>query len=106
MTDKNDDGPTLYCSFCGRSQHQTNKLIAGPEVNICDRCIFLCVDIILDQPDELFNNRHAAAKFITHMKMIEDKSPDAFHETCGYIKGVLHSLRCLEERPNTSQDNI
>jgi ribosome-binding protein aMBF1 (putative translation factor) len=44
-TDKDDDGPTLYCSFCGRSQHQTNKLIAGPEVNICDRCIFLCVDM-------------------------------------------------------------
>lgn len=38
--------PTLYCSFCGLSQHEVRKLVAGPTVFICDLCIELCVDII------------------------------------------------------------
>jgi ATP-dependent Clp protease ATP-binding subunit ClpX len=37
---------TLYCSFCGKSQHQVRKLIAGPRVFICDECVKLCTDII------------------------------------------------------------
>ncbi|WP_300662562.1 ClpX C4-type zinc finger protein, partial [Hydrogenophaga sp.] len=36
----------LYCSFCGKSQHEVKKLIAGPSVFICDECIDLCNDII------------------------------------------------------------
>lgn len=39
---------TLYCSFCGKSQHEVRKLIAGPSVFICDECIELCNDIIRD----------------------------------------------------------
>mgnify|MGYP002777241426 CR=1 FL=1 len=39
----------LYCSFCGKSQHEVKKLIAGPSVFICDECIALCNDIILDE---------------------------------------------------------
>ena len=43
---------TLYCSFCGKSQHEVKKLIAGPSVFICDECIDLCNDIIRDEvPD-------------------------------------------------------
>ncbi|HZX31781.1 MAG TPA: ATP-dependent Clp protease ATP-binding subunit ClpX [Rhodocyclaceae bacterium] len=43
----------LYCSFCGKSQHEVKKLIAGPSVFICDECIALCNDIIRDEvPDE------------------------------------------------------
>ena len=38
----------LYCSFCGKSQHEVKKLIAGPSVFICDECIDLCNDIIRD----------------------------------------------------------
>ena len=37
---------TLYCSFCGKSQHDIRKLIAGPTVFICDECVALCVDIV------------------------------------------------------------
>jgi len=40
---------TLYCSFCGKSQHEVKKLIAGPSVFICDECIDLCNDIIRDE---------------------------------------------------------
>ena len=39
---------TLYCSFCGKSQHDVKKLIAGPSVFICDECVGLCVDIVRD----------------------------------------------------------
>jgi ATP-dependent Clp protease ATP-binding subunit ClpX len=39
----------LYCSFCGKSQHEVKKLIAGPSVFICDECIDLCIDIIRDE---------------------------------------------------------
>lgn len=43
---------TLYCSFCGKSQHEVKKLIAGPSVFICDECIDLCNDIIRDEVPE------------------------------------------------------
>ena len=50
MTDKKPGGEKLlYCSFCGKSQHEVKKLIAGPSVFICDECIELCNDIIRDE---------------------------------------------------------
>ena len=53
MTDKKAGGEKLlYCSFCGKSQHEVRKLIAGPSVFICDECIELCNDIIRDEVSE------------------------------------------------------
>jgi ATP-dependent Clp protease ATP-binding subunit ClpX len=49
---KSDDGKLLYCSFCGKSQHEVRKLIAGPSVFICDECVELCNDIIREELDE------------------------------------------------------
>jgi len=49
MTDKKSGEKLLYCSFCGKSQHEVKKLIAGPSVFICDECIDLCNDIIRDE---------------------------------------------------------
>lgn len=48
-TSKKDDGKLLYCSFCGKSQHEVRKLIAGPSVFICDECVDLCNDIIREE---------------------------------------------------------
>ncbi len=48
MTDKNNKN-ILYCSFCGKSQHEVRKLIAGPTVFICDECVELCMDIIKEE---------------------------------------------------------
>lgn len=48
-TGKSDDGKLLYCSFCGKSQHEVRKLIAGPSVFICDECVDLCNDIIREE---------------------------------------------------------
>ncbi|MDP1519795.1 ATP-dependent Clp protease ATP-binding subunit ClpX [Porticoccus litoralis] len=47
-----DDGKLLYCSFCGKSQHEVRKLIAGPSVFICDECVDLCNDIISEEIQE------------------------------------------------------
>src|SRR6056297_1167295 len=49
---KNDEGKLLYCSFCGKSQHEVRKLIAGPSVFICDECVELCNDIIREELEE------------------------------------------------------
>ena len=49
MTDKKSGDKLLYCSFCGKSQHEVKKLIAGPSVFICDECNDLCNDIIRDE---------------------------------------------------------
>ncbi len=46
MAEKSGDEKLLYCSFCGKSQHEVRKLIAGPSVFICDECVDLCLDII------------------------------------------------------------
>ena len=47
-----DNGKILYCSFCGKSQHEVRKLIAGPSVFICDECVELCNDIIREELEE------------------------------------------------------
>jgi ATP-dependent Clp protease ATP-binding subunit ClpX len=47
-----DGGKLLYCSFCGKSQHEVRKLIAGPSVFICDECVDLCNDIIREEVQE------------------------------------------------------
>ena len=48
-TSNNDTKNTLFCSFCGKSQHEVRKLIAGPTVFICDECVELCMDIIREE---------------------------------------------------------
>jgi ATP-dependent Clp protease ATP-binding subunit ClpX len=50
-----DNGKLLYCSFCGKSQHEVRKLIAGPSVFICDECVDLCNDIIREEVQEAEN---------------------------------------------------
>ncbi|MEX1199725.1 MAG: ATP-dependent Clp protease ATP-binding subunit ClpX [Methylophaga sp.] len=50
--DKKNDDKLLYCSFCGKSQHEVKKLIAGPSVFVCDECVELCNDIIREEMQE------------------------------------------------------
>src|SRR5690554_1270463 len=49
---RSDSSKILYCSFCGKSQHEVRKLIAGPSVYICDECVELCNDIIREELEE------------------------------------------------------
>ena len=60
MTDKSgDNNSLLYCSFCGKSQHEVKKLIAGPSVYICNECVDLCDDIIKEEIADISNTSEA-----------------------------------------------
>ncbi|MEQ8825289.1 MAG: ATP-dependent Clp protease ATP-binding subunit ClpX [Filomicrobium sp.] len=76
---------TLYCSFCGKSQHEVRKLIAGPTVFICDECVELCMDIIREE------NKNTLVKS-------RDGVPSP-EEICnvldGYVIGQAHAKRVL-----------
>ena len=52
MSETSSDNKVLYCSFCGKSQHEVRKLIAGPSVYICDECVELCNDIIREELED------------------------------------------------------
>ncbi len=57
-----DSGKLLYCSFCGKSQHEVRKLIAGPSVYVCDECVDLCNDIIREEIKHLKEFKDAKGK--------------------------------------------
>ncbi|MDA9983140.1 AAA family ATPase, partial [Gammaproteobacteria bacterium] len=66
MAEDKHDGKSeklLYCSFCGKSQHEVRKLIAGPSVFICDECVELCNDIIREEVQEGAEPAEAKGKF-------------------------------------------
>jgi ATP-dependent Clp protease ATP-binding subunit ClpX len=66
MADDKHDGKSeklLYCSFCGKSQHEVRKLIAGPSVFICDECVELCNDIIREEVQDGSEPTEAKSKF-------------------------------------------
>ncbi len=88
MSDQNQttsDGKILYCSFCGKSQHEVRKLIAGPSVYICDECVELCNDIIREELDE--------ANLDKHEKLPTPKDIHAFLED--YVIGQQHAKKIL-----------
>ena len=54
MSDKDDkNGEVLCCSFCGKSQNEVKKLVAGRGVYICDECIEVCINIVADEMNEI-----------------------------------------------------
>jgi len=70
---RGDDGNRLYCSFCGKSQHEVRKLIAGPSVFICDECVDLCNDIIRDEvKEEVSESSNDALPSPAEIKLILD----------------------------------
>ena len=85
MTKSGDSKNTLYCSFCGKSQHEVRKLIAGPTVFICDECVELCMDIIREE------HKSALVKTSDGVPTPED--------ICGvlndYVIGQEHAKRVL-----------
>ncbi|GAB3120466.1 ATP-dependent Clp protease ATP-binding subunit ClpX [Novispirillum itersonii] len=80
-----DSKNTLYCSFCGKSQHEVRKLIAGPTVFICDECVELCMDIIREEhKTHLVKSRDGVPPPRDIMKVLDD-----------YVIGQSHAKRVL-----------
>ena len=72
MTEKSNKN-ILYCSFCGKSQHEVRKLIAGPTVFICDECVELCMDIIKEESkDSFLNNQEGVPTPQEICKVLDD----------------------------------
>jgi ATP-dependent Clp protease ATP-binding subunit ClpX len=65
MADKGSSDKLLYCSFCGKSQHEVRKLIAGPSVFICDECVELCNDIIREEIQQADSQKAAGSDLPT-----------------------------------------
>jgi len=80
-----DSKNTLYCSFCGKSQHEVRKLIAGPTVFICDECVELCMDIIREENKSAVAKSRAGVPTPSEIKQVLDD----------YVIGQEHAKRVL-----------
>lgn len=67
MTDTKDDDKTLHCSFCGKSQNEVKKLIAGRGVYICDECIDVCINIVSDEMHKEEQNAQGSGSFAENL---------------------------------------
>jgi ClpX C4-type zinc finger/Glyoxalase superfamily protein len=106
MQDPSPQAKILYCSFCGKSQHDVRKLVAGPAVYICDECIDLCTDVVDEQLRQLIEGDEAAARamstdrllhYVEHAERLAQRNRQGLHR--------IERILALRENPQSAADD-
>ena len=112
MSDENrgrtgDDGKLLYCSFCGKSQHEVRKLIAGPSVFVCDECVELCNDIIREELEDKADRAREKLPKPSEIKAVLDEyviGQERAKKTLAVA--VYNHYKRLQTRGTKSRDDV
>ncbi|GAB4391345.1 MAG: ATP-dependent Clp protease ATP-binding subunit ClpX [Gammaproteobacteria bacterium] len=112
----NDNDKLLYCSFCGKSQHEVRKLIAGPSVFVCDECVALCNDIIREEMQEIESNSSEESKLPIPQEILDSLNEYVIGQQSAkktlavavynHYKRLLNAPSAEEENVELSKSNI
>jgi hypothetical protein len=105
MQDPSPQAKILYCSFCGKSQHDVSKLVAGPAVYICNECIDLCTDVIDEQLRQLSEGNETSARAMSTDRLLHylehaEKGAQRYRQGLHRIERML----ALRENPSSADD--
>src|SRR5688500_6983239 len=104
---RHDDGKLLYCSFCGKSQHEVRKLIAGPSVFVCDECVELCNDIIREELEDKADRAREKLPKPSEIKSVLDEyviGQERAKKTLAVA--VYNHYKRLQTRGTKSRDDV
>ncbi|HEX7046837.1 MAG TPA: ATP-dependent Clp protease ATP-binding subunit ClpX [Gammaproteobacteria bacterium] len=102
-----DGGKLLYCSFCGKSQHEVRKLIAGPSVFVCDECVELCNDIIREEMAEQADHAHSKLPKPQEIKSVLDQYVIGQERAKKVLSvAVYNHYKRLETRASKDKDEV
>ncbi len=103
---KDSTSGTLYCSFCGKSQHEVRKLIAGPTVFICDECVRLCMDIIREEEQAPRQQKDADGSLPTPTEINDTLNHYVIGQTLAkrYLSVAVHNHYKRLEHAGTEDD--
>ena len=105
-SDKSGDNKLLYCSFCGKSQNEVRKLIAGPSVFICDECVDLCNDIIQEELEDHNESSEFALPKPTEIKdILDDYVIDQDQAKKVLSVAVYNHYKRLSDNKKTKKDS-